>query len=180
MTAATFLAGHAPVAVADEVWGTPEQPIPLRLSWYLTTAAPPPVLVTSVRALVLRDDAVLVLREPDGRPGIIPGGRCEVGESLAETVRREVLEETGWVLGPLAPLGCLHLHNLGPEPPGAPYPYPDVFQPVWCAAPVAYRPEAMVFDEWVVSSAFVPLSEALLLPLRPGDRALLIAALALR
>jgi len=155
------------------VWGVS----PLRLSWYLTTAAPPPALVTSVRALVLRDDAVLVLREPDGR---IPGGRCKVGESLAETVRREVLEETGWVLGPLAPLGCLHLHNLGPEPPGAPYPYPDVFQPVWCAAPVAYRPEAMVFDEWVVSSAFVPLSEALLLPLRPGDRALLIAALALR
>jgi len=155
------------------VWGVS----PLRLSWYLTTAAPPPALVTSVRALVLRDDAVLVLREPDGR---IPGGRCKVGESLAETVRREVLEETGWVLGPLAPLGCLHLHNLGPEPPGAPYPYPDVFQPVWCAAPVAYRPEAMVFDEWVISSAFVPLSEALLLPLRPGDRALLIAALALR
>ncbi len=155
------------------MWGVS----PLRLSWYLTTAAPPPALVTSVRALVLRDDAVLVLREPDGR---IPGGRCKVGESLAETVRREVLEETGWVLGPLAPLGCLHLHNLGPEPPGAPYPYPDVFQPVWCAAPVAYRPEAMVFDEWVVSSAFVPLSEALLLPLRPGDRALLIAALALR
>ncbi len=155
------------------MWGVS----PLRLSWYLTTAAPPPALVTSVRALVLRDDAVLVLREPDGR---IPGGRCKVGESLAETVRREVLEETGWVLGPLAPLGCLHLHNLGPEPPGAPYPYPDVFQPVWCAAPVAYRPEAMVFDEWVISSAFVPLSEALLLPLRPGDRALLIAALALR
>lgn len=180
MTAARFLAGRTPVAVEDEVWGTPERPIPLRLSWYLTPDAPPVALVTSVRAIVLRDDAVLVLREPDSRPGIIPGGRCEAGEPFEETVRREVLEETGWALGPLVPLGCLHLHNLGPELPGNPYPYPDVFQPVWCAAPVVYRPEAMVFDEWVVSSAFVPLSEALLLPLRPGDRALLIAALAMR
>jgi len=32
----------------------------------------------------------------------------------------------------------------------------------------------------VASSAFVPLAEALLLPLRPGERALLVAALAMR
>ena len=180
VTAAAFLAGRTPVAVEDEVWGTPERPIPLRLSWYLTPAAPPHALVTSVRAIMLHADAVLVLREPDGRPYIIPGGRCEAGESHEETVRREVLEEAGWTLGPLAPLGCIHLHNLGPEPPGSPYPYPDVFQTIHRAEAAVEHPEAVIFDQWVASSAFVPLAEALLLPLRPVERVLLVAALAAR
>jgi len=180
VTAAAFLAGRTPVAVADEAWGTPERPIPLRLSWYLMTAAPPHALVTSVRAIVLHADAVLVLREPDGRPYIIPGGHCEEGESHAETVRREVLEEAGWALGPLAPLGCIHLHNLGPEPPGNRYPYPDSFHTIYVAEAAAAHPEAVIFDQWVASSAFMPLAEALLLPLRPGERVLLVAALAAR
>jgi len=180
VTAAAFLAVRTPVAVEDEAWGSAERPIPLRLSWYPTTAAPPPALVTSVRAIVLRDDAVLVLREPDGRPYIIPGGRCEAGESHEETVRREVLEEAGWALGSLAPLGCIHLHNLGPELPDNPYPYPDVFQTIYRAEAAEEHPEAVIFDQWVASSAFVPLAEALLLPLRHGERALLIAALAAR
>lgn len=178
ITAAAFLARHASVAVGDEVWGSAEQPNPLRLSWYLTTAAPPLALVTSVRAIVLRNDAILVVREPDGRPVIIPGGQREPGESPEATVRREVLEETGWALGPLAPLGCIHLRNLGPERPGNRYPYPDAFQLVWVAAPLAYHPEALIFDAWVASSTFVPLTEAQALPLRPGEHALLAAILA--
>ena len=173
-----FLSGRAPVAVEDEVWGSAERPTPLRLSWYLMPAEPPPALVTSVRAIVLRDDAVLVLREPDGRPYVIPGGRREAGESFEATVRREVLEEAGWALGLLAPIGRIHLRNLGPKPPGNPYPYPDAFQLVWRAEAAAHRPEARIFDEWVASSAFVPLAEALALPLRPGERTLLVAALA--
>jgi len=176
VTAAAFLVDRTPVAVADELWGIS----PLRLSWYLTTDAPPPALVTSTRAIVLRDDAVLVLREPDGRPYIVPGGHCEAGESHEETVRREVLEEAGWALGPLAPLGCYHLRNLGPEPPGNRYPYPDSFHTIYTAAAAEHHPEAVIFDQWVASSAFVPLAEALLLPLRPGERALLVAALAMR
>ena len=180
MTAATILEGRTPIAVEDEVWGPPEHPIPLRLSWYLTPDAPPHPLVTSVRAIVLRDDTVLVLREPDGRPYIVPGGHCEAGESHEETVRREVLEEAGWALGSLAPLGCYNLHNLGPEPTGNRYPYPDSFHTIYTADATDYHPEAMVFDQWVASSAFVPLAEALLLPLRPGERVLLVAALAAR
>lgn len=180
VTAAAFLACHTPVAAGEEQWGPPEQPTPLRLSWYLTPDAPPLSLVTSVRAIVLREDAVLVLREPDGRPYSIPGGRCEAGESPETTVRREILEETGWALGPLAPLGCVHLRNLGPEPPGNPYPYPDAFQLVWVAAPLAHHPEAMIFDEWVASSAFVPLAEAQALSLRSGEQAFLAAILAAR
>jgi 8-oxo-dGTP pyrophosphatase MutT (NUDIX family) len=173
MTAALFLTGRVPVAVADELWGIS----PLRFSWYLTPDQPPAALVTSVRAIVLRDDMVLVLREPDGRPYIVPGGHCEAGESHEETVRREVLEEAGWALGPLAPLGCYNLHNLGPEPPRNRYPYPDSFHTIYAAEATDYCPQAKVFDQWVASSEFVPLTEALLLPLRPGERAFLVAAL---
>lgn len=180
MVAEAFLTGRTPVAVEDEVWGAPGSPIPLRLSWYLTPDQPSAALVTSVRAIVLRNDTVLVLREPDGRPYIVPGGHCEDGESHEETVRREVLEEAGWALGPLTPLGCYNLHNLGPEPIGNRYPYPDSFHTIYTAHATDYRPEAVIFDEWVASSAFVPLAEALLLSLRPGERVLLVAALAAR
>ena len=95
-------------------------------------------------------------------------------------MRREVLEEVGWALGPLTPLGFVHLRNLGPCPPDHPYPYPDAFQTIYVADAAAYRPEALIFDEWVASSAFVSVTEARQLPMRPGELALLDAAVLLR
>ncbi len=178
--AAIFLLPHTPVASGDEVWGSPEFPQPLRLTWYRTDDAPPLALVTSVRAIVFRGDEVLVVREPSGQPYIIPGGRCERGESLEGTVRREVLEEVGWALDPLTPLGFVHLRNLGPRPPDHPYPYPDAFQLVYAAEAATYHPEALIFDEWVASSAFMPVAAARQLPLRAGEIALLGAAVSRR
>jgi 8-oxo-dGTP pyrophosphatase MutT (NUDIX family) len=148
--------------------------------WYRTDESPPLALVTSVRAIIFQGDEVLVVREPNGKPYVIPGGRCEEGESVEATVRREVLEEVGWALGPLTPLGFVHLHNLGPCPPDHPYPYPDVFQTFYVADAAEYRPEAVIFDVWVAFSAFVSFAEARLLPLRPGELALLDAAVVLR
>ena len=174
--AALFLARRTPVASGDEVWGAPGFPQPLRLTWYCADDEPPVALITSVRAVVFRGDEVLVAREPGGRPYLIPGGRREGGESLDETVRREVLEEVGWALGPLTPLGFVHLRNLGPCPPDHPYPYPDAFQIVYAAAALAHHPEALIFDEWVASSAFMPIAVARRLPLRAGERRLLDAA----
>src|SRR4051812_6500225 len=115
---AAFLARHTPLAEGIETWGSPDAPLPLRLTWYCTDEEPPLALVTSVRAIVVRGDAVLALHEPGGKPYIVPGGRCEPGESPEETLRREVLEETGWSLGAIQPLGFVHLRSLGPQPPG--------------------------------------------------------------
>lgn len=179
-SAVTFLARQTPLASGDEVWGSPEYPQPLRLTWYRTDEAPPLALVTSVRALVFWGNDVLVVREPNGKPYIIPGGRCEAEESIEATVRRELLEEVGWALGPLTPLGFVHLRNLGPRPPEHPYPYPDVFQTIYVADAVTHRPEALIFDAWVASSAFVPVAEARQLPMRLGELALLDAAVARR
>lgn len=175
MNVADFLARHTPLASGDELWS-----VPLRLTWYRGAESPPAALITSVRAIVFRGDAVLVAREPDGTPRIIPGGRCEAGETPEATVRREVLEEVGWALGPLTPLGFLHLRNLGPRPPDNHYPYPDAFQTIFRAEAVAHHPALMIFDQWVASSAFVPLAEARRLPLRAGELALLDAAVVMR
>lgn len=175
-----LLARHTPLGSGVETWGSPEFPQPLRLTWYCGDESPPVALVTSARAIVLRGGEVLVVREPGDRPYIIPGGRCEAGESSEATVRREVLEETGWSLGPLTPLGFIHLRNLDPRPPDHPYPYPDTFQIIYRAEAALFHPERMIFDEWVASSAFSSVGEARGLPLRAGESALLDAALVQR
>ncbi len=51
-----------------------------------------------VSALLVDDDRLLLVRRGHGRAAgtwAIPGGRVERGESLAEAVVREVVEETG-------------------------------------------------------------------------------------
>jgi ADP-ribose pyrophosphatase YjhB (NUDIX family) len=58
-----------------------------------------------VGAVVLDGDRVLLIRrghEPMQGQWSIPGGVLEVGETLLEGVRREVLEETGLEVEPIA------------------------------------------------------------------------------
>jgi len=62
----------------------------------------------AVSAAIFRDDRVLIVRR--ARPpahGLytLPGGGVELGESLEQAVIREVREETGLAIGPLALVG---------------------------------------------------------------------------
>ena len=62
----------------------------------------------AVSAAIIRDDKILVVRRAR-RPALgvytFPGGAVEVGETLAEAVAREVLEETALSIEPVALAG---------------------------------------------------------------------------
>jgi 8-oxo-dGTP pyrophosphatase MutT (NUDIX family) len=92
-----FLAGYAPDDVQMVEWGAEGNPGPLRVAGYLSRELPPLPYVTSVRAVVSRGDLVLVMRNRDG-VHVLPGGQREPGETLVQTLEREVLEEAGWTI----------------------------------------------------------------------------------
>ena len=126
MPVSEFLSGRTALAEWSGAWGALE----LHMRAYLGDEMPAIEYVTSARAVVFRDDSVLVVREP-GDEHILPGGRLEAGESPEEAARREVIEETGWTMGPISLIGVRHFHHLTPEPPDWPYPYPDFLQVVF-------------------------------------------------
>lgn len=136
---------------------------------YLHATPPPAEFITSVRAVVWRNQEALVVQDPDGYH-IIPGGRREAGESYEETAVREVLEETGWqvAVGPL--LGFKHFHRLTPLPPGINAPHSDFAQLVYVAQAVAYQPEAREQDGYELGATFVPLAQIVQMPLSESDR----------
>ncbi|RLA42771.1 MAG: NUDIX hydrolase [Gammaproteobacteria bacterium] len=61
----------------------------------------------TVAALVCRNEKFLLVREYDNGLTVInqPAGHVEVGESPVAAVKRETLEETGWLVEPSALLG---------------------------------------------------------------------------
>ena len=141
---------------------------------YLHATPPPVEFITSLRAVVLRAQEVLVVQDPDGYH-IIPGGRREAGESLSETLVREVLEETDWqvTVGPL--LGFKHFHSLTPPPPEVIAPHPDFVQLVYVAKAVFYQPEAKEQNGYELGAAFV---ERAALAVSQSEQLFLQAALA--
>jgi ADP-ribose pyrophosphatase YjhB (NUDIX family) len=50
-----------------------------------------------VAACILKDDKILMIRHKKGdeRYWLLPGGRIEYGETMIETLEREMIEETG-------------------------------------------------------------------------------------
>ena len=60
------------------------------------TAPKPNAIVPAASAVVVNDDGQLLLqRRTDNDYWSLPGGAMEVGESIAQTIAREVREETG-------------------------------------------------------------------------------------
>lgn len=61
-------------------------------------AADPTELGLSVSALVFRGRELLLMRRSDNGYWSLPGGFVEIGESVSDAARREVLEETGFTV----------------------------------------------------------------------------------
>jgi 8-oxo-dGTP pyrophosphatase MutT (NUDIX family) len=149
------------------------------MTCYLGEEIPPLDAVTSVRSLVFQGGQILVVRDPHGNH-IVPGGRREEGEALEATLRREILEETGWTLGVVSLLGFMHFHHLGPKPPEYRYPYPDFVQLVFRAEAGGIVPGAAVTGGWELGSAFHPIAQLAGLNLSSRDRFFLDAAVRAR
>jgi 8-oxo-dGTP pyrophosphatase MutT (NUDIX family) len=161
---AAFLSKYSPSIEELVHWDD----LRLHVTSYLTADFPPLAFVTSVRAIVLNEASVILVRAPDGTH-ILPGGRREEGEALTDTLMREVLEETGWTIDRLQLLGVKHYHHLTPIPPDYRYPYPDFLQLVYCAHAQQHLPEARELDGYEIETKFIPTTEALGLPLMPSD-----------
>jgi 8-oxo-dGTP pyrophosphatase MutT (NUDIX family) len=171
-----FISGKVPVAEETESWGA----MPLRIESYLSHEEPPITYITSVRGVVIRDRSVLVYWDDRDQPQILVGGRCEPGETLEQTLRREVLEEAGVEIRRSILIGFLHYRHLGPKPAGYAYPFPDFVQAVYAAQAGRDCPQARMYDEYVRHSSFIPVDDVEALTLRDRDRPFLVEALSRR
>jgi ADP-ribose pyrophosphatase YjhB (NUDIX family) len=80
-----------------------------------------------VRAAVFRDGRILLVREREDSCWTLPGGWAEVGQSPAESVERETLEEAGYVVKATKLLACWD-RNKHPHPPIPFHAYKLVFR----------------------------------------------------
>ena len=167
-----FLAGQKHVSQGTATW---PNGIELEIAGYFCVENPPLELVSSVRAIVLREDHVLVMRNLDGTH-IVPGGRVEEGETHEETLRRELVEEAGVEIEVGTRIGLVHLRHTTPRPKDHPYPYPDFLWPVYVASFVSDVPHARVEDDYETSSRFMSVHDVRGLVLDGYEKAFLEAA----
>jgi ADP-ribose pyrophosphatase YjhB (NUDIX family) len=167
---AAFFADLMPVGSQRERWPSG---IVLDLSAYVTDRMPPPDLVSGVRAILRRGDAVLAFEEPLEGTHILPGGQLEGAEAPLDGLARELREETGCTIsGEARYLGVLRFHHVTPRHEGYRYPYPEFLQLLYV---VDTNDDAVegADEPWVRRPRFVPLAEADRLPLSRAERGLL-------
>lgn len=109
---AAELERRTPIFDGEAIWPQAR----LRVRTFVGEPDFPPELLSSARAVVFKGSRVVVVREQHGEHHIEPGGRIETGESVEQTVRREVAEECGWSVGALTQLGFHYLEPLTPKP----------------------------------------------------------------
>ena len=103
-----------PFAQQRVSWGNGME---LTQDFYMADDLPPEQFISSVRAVVLKEDKVLVLRDKTGNYHLLPGGRRDEGETLMATLRK-IAREARWRIADLRLIGFMHFHHLSPKPPG--------------------------------------------------------------
>lgn len=151
----------------------------LRQRTFIGETAWPGLFVSSARAVVFKAAKVVMVRQTDGHRHIEPGGRLEPGETAETAVRRELLEEIGWSVGALKPLGFHHFQHLGERPADFAYRWGDFVQPLFVAEALTYDRSLRDRTQIEVGSRLTPIRQALA-ELSAVEAALLNAALARR
>lgn len=171
---AAYLRGRTPVATQHVSW--PHTGGEFDCAAYLVSEPPPLELVVSARAILVRDRLVLAFESGTGSTHVIPGGRRQPGESLEQTLVREVREETGCVVA-AAPrqVGVIVMHDCNARREGSPYPYPDGLW-VMYAATAQDGGTLCSEDEWVHDPRFVDPATLPALGVSPVELAFVDAA----
>lgn len=81
----------------------------------LVTGAPDTSRLQSVNMVPFVGDRVIVISQEDGNI-MLPGGTRELGETLLETISREMIEETGYTLGSCYPYAVLECISCDEKP----------------------------------------------------------------
>lgn len=168
---AAALAGLTPVSEEQADWSDAIRP---RIWCYLTDREMPLDLVGSVRAVVFHQDCLVTVTNLH-EEYFIPGGKREAGESQEETVRREVLEESGWHLGPLRQFAVMHLYFDNEDLCGH-SPHPHVLWPIFVAEAERFDQTSRLDDGYDVATHLRPIGEVETWSLCPRERHLLDAA----
>ena len=152
-------------------WGN----MPLQVTYYLGNE-PTPGGICVVRASYRLPEPFCTGRETGKWARIYPARRTGgKGRESEETLRREMLEETGWTMSHKKLLGFMHLHHLGAKPENYKYPYPDFLWPIYLAEAGEFSADAKIR-----MSGCLNLNSGLLkkkAPLDKGELLLLDAAL---
>ena len=72
-------------------------------------------MTIGVRAMLIKDDAVLLVKHRYLPGWYLPGGGVEAGESVVDALTREVQEETGAALTGPAELFAIYRHPMPPR-----------------------------------------------------------------
>lgn len=148
---AEFLRAHPAHAEYDEIWPL-RTPVPLHGRLGFSDELPPVQFRSSIQGIVVRADRKVLFLWPATPSGnfshLIVGGRPEGDETPEETLIREVGEESGWRVRPIALLGFRHFRHLGPlTDEMADRPYPEFLQPIYAAVAEAYDPALLLLGE---------------------------------
>ncbi len=150
--------------------------VPLEFRLCLTSEVPPVKFVGSVRAVVLRQEEVLLVHGEV--PMLNVGGRPEAGETLEQALLREVGEESGWLVSLIGIIGFVHSRHLDNQRPDWGRPAPDWVDPMFAVEASGYDENLKLPGEH--RTELVAASEAERLGVEETNLKLLQEALRLR